>query len=75
LNCFKENYINLFIGEFDNKIYLLSLIYNEFFIIFYNYIIKEIFNIFFLKDLFNNFEKIVFFELHEGRYSTPKADV
>jgi hypothetical protein len=75
LNYFGENYIDLFIGKFDSKIYLLNLIYNKFFIIFYNYIMKKIFNIFSSKDLFNNFEKIVFFEFRESRYNTPKADI
>jgi hypothetical protein len=75
LNYFKESYINLFIKKFSNKIYLLNLIYNKFFIIFYNYIIKKIFDIFSSKDLFNNFEKIVFFEFHEGRYYTSKISI
>jgi hypothetical protein len=75
LNCFKENYINLFIKEFNNKIYLLNLVYNKFFIIFYNYIIKKIFNIFFSKDLFNNFKKIIFFEFRKDKYNTPKTNI
>jgi hypothetical protein len=75
LNYFKKNYINLFVGKFGNKIYLLNLVCNKFFIIFYNYIIKKIFDIFFLKDLFNNFKKIIFFEFREGGYNTPKADI
>jgi hypothetical protein len=75
LNCFKENYINLFVGKFDNKIYLLNLIYNKFLIIFYNYIMKEIFNIFFSRNLFNGFKEIIFFEFCKGGYGAPKTGV
>jgi hypothetical protein len=74
LNYFKESYINLFIRKFNNKIYLLNLVYNKFFIIFYNYIIKKIFDIFSSKNLFNSFKEIVFFEFRKGVYGTPKAN-
>jgi hypothetical protein len=73
LNYFKKNYINLFIRKFNNKIYLLNLVCNKLFIIFYNYIMKKIFNIFFSKDLFDNFKKIIFFEFCESGYCAPKA--
>jgi hypothetical protein len=74
LNYFRKNYINLFVREFNNKTYLLNLVCNKFFIIFYNYIIKKIFDIFFSRNSFNNFEKIVFFEFRENGYNTPKTD-
>jgi hypothetical protein len=75
LNYFGESYIGSFIKKFSNKIYLLSLVCNKFFIIFYNRIIKKIFDIFFSRDLFDSFEKIVFFEFYKSGYDVPKAGV
>jgi hypothetical protein len=55
--------------------YLLNLVYNKFFIIFYNRIIKKIFNIFSLRNLFDSFKKIVFFEFYKSGYGILKADI